>query len=151
MIPADRTEIPVQGRCEAATPGPHLVLDGGPLSGHDTFLTGTLLLAEPHTAEIPVRILTLDDITVLSPTTNPTSPLPGAGTRWSGVLRLPHGWRTPALPEDLAHAAATAVIDLGQFDEALTRYALTFLGEAHDPEVRAQRIRVILAAAGAGQ
>ncbi|MFQ6197097.1 hypothetical protein [Streptomyces sp. NPDC000405] len=150
-MPADRTEIPVQGRYEAAAHGPHLVLDGGPLSGHDTFLTGILLLAEPYTAEIPVRILTLDDITVLSPTTDPAYPLPGAGKPWSGVLRLPHGWRTPSLPKDLARAAATAGVDLGQWDEALTRYALTFLGEARDPEVRAQRIHVILAAAGAGQ
>ncbi|WP_367132937.1 MULTISPECIES: hypothetical protein [Streptomyces] len=151
MTPADRTEIAVRGRYEAASHGPHLVLDGGPLSGHDTFLTGILLLEEPHTAEIPVRILTLDDITVLSPITDPTYPLPGAGRSWSGVLRLPHRSRTPSLPEDLARAAADVNVDLGQWDEALMRYALTFLGEARDPKVRAQRIHVILAAAGAGQ
>ncbi|WP_424892255.1 hypothetical protein [Streptomyces sp. XH2] len=143
-MPQARTAITVAGRHEAGPQGPHLVLEE-PLRGHDTFLTGTLLLDVPDAGEVQVRILTFDDITVLAPTDLATLP-DDLGDRWSGTLRLPHGWRPPALPEDLARAAAEAGVDPAQWDAAHTRHALTYLSEARDPHVRAERIRLIVAA-----
>lgn len=136
-MPPARTEVDVAGR---RLENGQLVLDAR-LSGHDTFLTGTLLL---EGQEVQVRILTFDDVTVL----DPASPqeLPPAGAVWSGVLRLPHGWRPPEIPDDLAKAAAEAGIDPGRWDAANARHLLTYLSEAREGPVRTQRIQVIITA-----
>ncbi|WP_338933188.1 hypothetical protein WEB32_34370 [Streptomyces netropsis] len=74
-MPQGRAELPVIGRrLEDGAHSPQLRLDAR-LSGHDTFLTGTLLLEEQ---EIQVRILTFDDITILAPVSQQGLPALGA-------------------------------------------------------------------------
>jgi hypothetical protein len=110
------------------------------LEGYDTFLTGTL---EVHGEELPVRILTLDDVTVLRL---------GGGrpwartTEWEGTLHLSHGARTLIPPDDLTALARDRRLDLTTLDEADLRYALTFLGEATTASIRAGRAAVIVEA-----
>ena len=107
------------------------------LDGYDTFLTGRL---EVRGRTYPVRILTLDDVTVLRL---------GDGSRvaageWAGTLHLPHGARRPAPPPDLFALALERRRDLTALDEAELRYALTFLGEATTPAIRGARASVIV-------
>lgn len=109
------------------------------LDGHDTFLTGRLVLSGDQA--VSVRILTLDDVTVLRVLGDePLSITDG----WSGVLHLPHGWRIRSLPADLIAAATNARRNIGSLDEAGLRYALTFLGEASTAEIRRARIDLII-------
>lgn len=108
------------------------------LDGYDTFLTGTL---EVHGQEFTVRILTLDDVTVL----RLGSGLPWAATtEWEGILHLSHGARTLSPPDDLTALARDRRRDLTTLDEAELRYALTFLGEATTASIRAGRAAVIV-------
>ncbi|MCA1269615.1 hypothetical protein LCE32_05980 [Streptomyces sp. 7G] len=116
------------------------------LSGHDTFLSTTLRLEQPvHVPELRARILTFDDVTVLSPL-DPVLPWEQAGEEWSGTLLIPHGARPPAIPDDLAEAAAAASIDTGGWSTAEARQLLTFLGEASSASVRTERIGLIITA-----
>ncbi|MFE1348508.1 hypothetical protein [Streptomyces sp. NPDC058757] len=129
--------VPVQGRTVHAPTGSLLLLDAR-LEGHDTFLTGTLTVAG-H--DLAVRIITLDDSTTLQP----VHPLPAAlPAQWTAALHLRHGQRDRRIPEDLRTAADIAGRDLGALDDAELRYALTFLGEATTPAIRADRVGVIV-------
>lgn len=112
------------------------------LSDHDTFLTGAL---DIEGARLPVRILTLDDVTVLRPTTAPPR-LPGS--TWSGVLHLPHGLRAARIPNDLEDALKEAEIDTADLDPRELRHLLTYLGESTTPAVRRERIATIVGALG---
>ncbi|MFF3976606.1 hypothetical protein [Streptomyces sp. NPDC001828] len=124
-----------------------LVVDT-PLTGHDTFLSTTLRLDQPvHLPELPVRILTFDDVTVLAPLL-PVALQGQAGEEWSGTLLIPHGARPPAIPEDLAQAAAEAGVDTGRWSPAEARHLLTFLAEAGSASVRAERIAMIITTLG---
>jgi hypothetical protein len=114
-----------------------LVLDSR-LEGYDTFLAGHLDLEDGPS--LPVRIITLDEMTVLRPA-GPAVLRPG---RWSGSLRLRHGHRPVAIPADLADSAAHQGRAIGALDEAATRYAVTFLGEAATPGIRAARVAAIV-------
>lgn len=114
-----------------------LVLDSR-LEGHDTFLAGHLDLDGGHS--LPVRIITLDEITVLRPA-GQTVLRPG---RWAGSLRLRHGLRPVAIPADLADSAASQGRAISALDDAETRYAVTFLGEASTPDIRAARVAAIV-------
>ena len=92
------------------------------LDGYDTFLTGRL---EVRGRTYPVRILTLDDVTVLRL---------GDGSRvdveeWVRTLHLPHGARRLAPPPDLVALALERRRDLTALDDAELRYALTSLVE----------------------
>jgi hypothetical protein len=110
------------------------------LEGYDTFLTGSLQLDSG--LSMPVKILTLDDVTVLHPADTaslPTGP-------WSGRLRLGHGLRDRGFPADLTAAAAAANRALGALDDAETRYVVTFLSEAATDHIRTDRISVIVSA-----
>jgi hypothetical protein len=130
--------LPVTGTVTADSNGTILVLSER-LDGHNTFLTGQVQIGEaPPQA---VRILTFDDVTVLRLRDQSPTPLVGS---WSGILHLPHGWRTRSIPDDLAAAATTAHRDLGALDEAELRYALTFLGEASTDTIRHARIHAII-------
>ncbi|MEE6260171.1 hypothetical protein [Plantactinospora sonchi] len=111
------------------------------LGGHDTFLTGVLQLGDRR---IAVRIITLDDVTVLRPVA--PEAFADLATSCSGVLHLPHGSRRRAIPADLAAAAARHQRALDHLDDAELRYALTFLEEAATSHIRQARIDAIVAA-----
>jgi hypothetical protein len=132
--------LPVTGTAATDAGGTMLVLSQR-LDGYDTFLTGRLVLtgAEP----MIVRILTLDDITVLRILDEDPIPIEGV---WTGVLHLPHGWRSPSLPADLAAAASDAQRDIRSLDGTELRYALAFLNEAGTPSIRQARINLIVQA-----
>jgi len=108
------------------------------LDGYDTFLSGTL---EVRGEEFAVRILTLDDVTVLR--LGGGRPWPPT-TEWTGTLHLSHGARTLSPPDDLTALARDRHRDLTTLDEAELRYALTFLGEATTASIRAERAAVIV-------
>ena len=139
-MPETTQSLPVTGTVAADSCGTMLVLSQR-LDGHDTFLTGQLQVGDAP--PVSVRILTFDDVSVLLLLDH--VPLPLAKC-WSGILHLPHGWRTRSIPDDLATAAATAHCDLGVLDEAELRYALTFLGEASTNAIRQARIDAIVTA-----
>ncbi|MEU8954880.1 hypothetical protein AB0C93_11295 [Streptomyces sp. NPDC048518] len=144
-MPRHTRELAVHGRLERRD-GTELFVVDGRLSGHDTFLSSTLRLDQPvHLPELPVRILTFDDITVLSPLT-PTLPKSQAGEEWSGTLLIPHGARPPTIPDDLAQAAAEAGVDTSSWSPAEARHLLAFLSEAGSEPVRTERICVIISA-----
>lgn len=148
MAPASTGEVPVHGtRQERGGRAQLFVLDER-LTGHTTFLTATLVVDDttaPHCVQ--VRILTFDDVTVLSPLPGQNVPAGRDGQAFAGVLMLPHGWRTPLIPDDFARAAAAAGIDTDTWSEPEARQLLTFLGEAReDSPVRAQRIAAIISA-----
>ncbi|WP_405009579.1 hypothetical protein [Kitasatospora sp. NBC_01539] len=130
--------IPVRGTTRYDEHGSLLVLEHR-LDGHDTFLSGELDLGE---GRVPVRIISLDDVTVL----RPMHRLPAPAPTWAGTLHLPHGLRPRTIPVDLAEAAQMHGRDLGALDQAETRYALTFLGEATTEPIRAARLEAIVSA-----
>ncbi len=113
--------LPVHGSVSQGPHGLSLVLSQR-LDGHDTFLVGRVDLGG---VSIDVRILTLDDVTILRPTEN-VSRL-AVPSNWSGTLHLPHGLRRRKAPPELEQAASRAGRSLDVLDEAETRYALTFL------------------------
>ncbi|MFJ6433321.1 hypothetical protein [Streptomyces sp. NPDC091416] len=116
------------------------------LSGHDTFLSTTLRLDRPvRLPDLPVRILTFDDVTVLAPLVS-VLPQSQDGDEWGGTLLIPHGARPPTIPDDLARAAAEAGIDTSGWSSAEARHLLTFLSEAVPGPVRTERIGMIIAA-----
>lgn len=139
-MPKPAQSLPVTGTATSDSCGTMLVLSKR-LDGHDTFLTGQLQLGDAP--PMNVRILTFDDVTVLRLFDRSTPPL---AKRWTGILHLPHGWRTRSIPDDLATAATTAHRDLTALDEAELRYALTFLGEGSTDAVRQARIEAIVTA-----
>ncbi|SHN52678.1 hypothetical protein SAMN05660350_00415 [Geodermatophilus obscurus] len=145
-MPATTAALVVAGSVETLTASSAVLLLDERLRGRDTFLTGRLELGSRDRqvrADVSVRILTFDDVTVL----RVAEALPGltAGGRWSGTLHLPHGWRTVAAPADLIAAARTAERDLAALDEAELRYAVTFLTESTTDEIRRGRIGIIVA------
>lgn len=140
-MPHTTANLPVSGTVAADSDGTMLVLSQR-LDGHDTFLTGQLELDDQTV--VGVRILTLDDVTVLRFTNEVTKP--PVSVAWSGILHLPHGWRPRNIPDDLTVVAAKARRDLCALDSAELRYALTFLDEATTDEIRQGRIAVIVSA-----
>ncbi|MFE6459224.1 hypothetical protein ACFVP0_17425 [Streptomyces cinereoruber] len=146
-MPRHTGELAVHGHLRQREGKTLLVVDGR-LSGHDTFLSTTLRLEQPvRVPELAVRILTFDDVTVLSPL-DPVLPQERAGEEWSGTLLIPHGARPPAIPADLAQAAAEAGVDTGGWPPAEARHLLTFLAEAGSASVRAERIAMIITTLG---
>lgn len=135
------TVLAVSGAVAADSDGTMLVL-AERLDGHDTFLTARLDLDDDRT--VTVRILTLDDVTVLRLADGEEAP--DLATSWAGRLHLPHGLRPRSIPEDLATAAVAANRDIGALDTAELRYALTFLGEATTASIRIGRIAAIVSA-----
>ncbi|WP_457029204.1 hypothetical protein [Kitasatospora sp. P5_F3] len=130
--------LPVRGTTRHDEHGLLLVLEHR-LDGHDTFLSGELDLGE---GRAPVRIISLDDVTVL----RPIHELPVPAPVWSGTLHLPHGLRPRTVPVDLAETAQAHGRDLDVLDQAEMRYALTFLGEATTESIRTARIEAIVSA-----
>ncbi|GGJ90442.1 hypothetical protein GCM10010123_20380 [Pilimelia anulata] len=138
-MPQTTAALDVAGTVTADAAGRMLVLDRR-LDGHDTFLTGQLELDTG--IRLPVRVLTLDDITILRPRTAAGLP---AG-KVTGRLHLPHGWRRQPVPEDLAAAASRDGRDVEALSEPERRYALTYLNEATTDAIRTARIAAIVAA-----
>ncbi|MER7963832.1 hypothetical protein [Streptomyces ardesiacus] len=146
-MPRHTGELAVHGHLRQRE-GKTLLVVNGRLSGRDTFLSTTLRLEQPvRVRKVAVRILTFDDVTVLSPL-DPVLPQERAGEEWSGTLLIPHGARPPVIPEDLAQAAAEAGVDTGGWSLAEARHLLTFLSEAGSASVRAERIGMIVKALG---
>ncbi|WP_371665835.1 hypothetical protein OG306_29960 [Streptomyces sp. NBC_01241] len=144
-MPRHTGELAVHGRLQRRE-GTVLFVVGEPLTGHDTFLSTTLRLDRPvHLPELPVRILTFDDVTVLAPLVS-VLPQVQAGEEWSGTLLIPHGARPPTIPDDLAQAATEAGVDTSGWSPAEARHLLTFLSEAGPGPVRTERISMIIAA-----
>lgn len=141
-MPRTSISLPVEGSVgrTSNSDGLFLVLTER-LDGHDTFLSGSL---DVDGVNVPVRIMTLDDVTVLHPTGSGT--VPTLRARWSGMLHLAHGLRPQVAPEDLESAAEAEGRILDALDEAELRYALTFLSEATTPEIRTARIAAIVSA-----
>lgn len=138
-MPGSAVSIRVAGYVSADTSHVMLVL-AERLEGYDTFLTGRLEV--DGCSNGPVRILTLDDVTVLRVADWQIDLAPGG--HWSGTLHLPHGLRSQEVPDDLASAAASRRRDLTALDEAERRYALTFLQEATTSIIRRGRIAAIV-------
>lgn len=139
-MPSTPMSLPVRGTVRHAPDGPLLVLSQR-LDGLDTFLTASLDLGQEP---IPVRILTLDDLTVLRLTDGPVDH--GVGTEWTGTLHLPHGLRPRTIPPDLRQAAMCAGRSLDTLDEAELRYVLTFLSESTTTEIRNARVEAVVSA-----
>lgn len=139
-MPGTSMNVSVRGTVTQGPDGPLLVLSRR-LDGHDTFLKGSLEVDE---ASIPVRILTLDDVTVLRPADH--SAVPPAGTPWQGSLRLPHGLRPRTVPPDLQQMAVGEGRSLETLDEAELRYVLTFLSESTTATIRQARVEAIVSA-----
>ncbi len=144
-MPRHTGELVVRGRLERREGAVLLVVDER-LSGHDTFLSTTLRLDQPvRLPDLPVRILTFDDVTVLAPLVS-VLPQSQDGEEWEGTLLIPHGARPPTIPDDLAQAAAEAGVDTSSWSPAEARHLLTFLSEAGSGPVRTERIGLIIAA-----
>ncbi len=139
-MPSAPLNVPVEGTVTHSPEGPLLRLTRR-LDGHDTFLTGSLDIAD---SSIPVRILTLDDVTVLRPTSEFLAL--ADGEHWHGRLHLPHGLRPRSVPPDLGVAADQEGRSLDALDEAELRYALTFLSEATTSDIRQARIEAVVSA-----
>lgn len=139
-MPSAPLSVPVEGTVTHSPEGPLLRLTRR-LDGHDTFLAGRLDIAGSN---IPVRILTLDDVTVLRPTSDLATP--ADGEYWHGRLHLPHGLRPRSVPADLGAAADAEGRSLDALDEAELRYALTFLSEATTPDIRQARVGAVVSA-----
>ncbi|MEV6598814.1 hypothetical protein AB0M36_18420 [Actinoplanes sp. NPDC051346] len=139
-MPASTLSIPVTGTVRHIDGETQLVLSER-IAGHDTFLSGTLEIASKS---VPVRIITLDNVTVL----RPLNPADAAGIQpaWTAKLGLPHGARPHAIPADLTTAAEQQHRALDALDEAELRYALTFLEEATTTAIRQSRIDAIVGA-----
>lgn len=140
-MPRTTKALPVTGTVVRDSDGVMLVLSER-LDGHDTFLTGQLELNQQ--ISVRVRILTLDDMTMLRLTDEMS--MPPATEVWTGVLHLPHGWRTGSIPEELTDAAALARRDLRALDSTELRYALTFLAEATTEQIGRGRINIVVSA-----
>ncbi|MET8027690.1 MULTISPECIES: hypothetical protein [Streptomyces] len=139
-MPSAPLNVPVEGTVAHSPEGPLLRLSRR-LDGHDTFLTGSLDIAD---RSVPVRILTLDDVTVLRPTSGFRTP--ADGEHWHGRLHLPHGLRPRSVPPDLNSAADQEGRSLDALDGAELRYVLTFLSEATTPDIRQARIEAVVSA-----
>lgn len=140
-----RVDLVVQGSIVAKGDTVHLLLDSR-IHDHDTFLRGSLVVGAQT---VSVRILTLDDVTVLIPLSGDV--LEPHDGRFSGILSVEVGGRRPKIPEDLAEAARARGLHIAALDEAELRYALTFLGEATTDAIRGQRIEAILQGLPAGE
>ncbi|WP_326733995.1 hypothetical protein [Streptomyces sp. NBC_01022] len=144
-MPRHTGELAVRGRLERREGAVLLVVDER-LSGHDTFLSTTLRLDQPvRLPDLPVQILTFDDVTVLAPLVS-VLPQSQDGDEWGGTLLIPHGARPPTIPADLAQAAAEAGVGTSGWSPAEARHLLTFLSEAVPGPVRTERIGMIIAA-----
>lgn len=112
------------------------------LVGEDTYLVGTLSVLS---IDLKVRVLTLDNRTVLIPTRH-RGPLPAAlveGARLEGmlVLRSPNG--VAPLPADLDEELGGRGLNFALVDHRQQAYLLAFLAEARDVGIRQERIELI--------
>lgn len=137
-MPSIASSIPVAGTVVPTSSGQQLILFEK-LTSVDTFLSGTLDL-DGHA--VRVRILTLDDVTVLQPVDD----LQVDSGDWTGTLNVSHGQRPGKIPGDLRTGARQSGRDVTALGEADLRYALTFLGEATTPDIRAERIAAVVTA-----
>ncbi|MET9019472.1 hypothetical protein ABZV93_05790 [Actinopolymorpha sp. NPDC004070] len=149
------TRIAVRGRRHDHAGAVAYVLDRR-LTGHDSFRPVTLLLTEPEPPEtssgaarvtcraVRVRVLTLDDVTLVCPlSTSAADSLPES---WEGTLVLPEGRRHVDVPADLAAALAGAGIDTDEVGEAHLRHLVGYVTEAGPGPTRAARVSAAVSA-----
>ncbi|GAA3138192.1 hypothetical protein JOF29_000180 [Kribbella aluminosa] len=139
-MPSTSLNLPVTGTVSHGPDGPLLVLSER-LDGQNTFLKGRL---DVGSSSVAVRILTLDDVTVLRPVDH--SAVPDLDAGWQGTLHLPHGLRPRPIPPDLQEVAAEEGRSLEALDEAELRYVLTFLSESTTTVIRQARVEAIVSA-----
>jgi hypothetical protein len=105
------------------------------ISGYDSYRAAELVLDEvceppaeyaPDQVSVQVRVLTLDDVTIVSP-------LPGQPElpdRWRGHLVLPASSRGRAMPADLTCALLAAGLDPSDLEAGSLRHLVEFVAEA---------------------
>ncbi|WP_460517180.1 hypothetical protein [Flindersiella endophytica] len=104
------------------------------ISGHDSYRPAQLL-RPPH-PPVQVRVMTLDDITIVYPLEAGVI-LPD---EWDGTLRLASKARGVRMPADLAAALAAAGVDVDGLDPAQRRHLIGFVAEARPGPTREARI-----------
>lgn len=115
------------------------------LTGRDSYRVAELVVAGGETI-VRVRVLTLDDVTIVCP-------LPGEPSlpdHWEGRLVLRSRERGITMPSDLERALADAGLDPATLDAAQRRHLVGFVSEARPGPTRAARLAVAVAAV-AGQ
>jgi hypothetical protein len=140
----DVFEVAVHGRRfdNRATPdvAQAYVLDER-ITGHDSYRPARLV--RPDGPEVTVRVLTLDDITLIYPLSDQIR-LPD---EWDGRLLLTAKPRGPKLPADLAAALVAAGVDVDELDPARRRHLIGFVAEAKPGPTREARIAAAVQAA----
>lgn len=111
------------------------------VTGHDSYRPAQLIRSSGE--PLRVRVLTLDDITIVYPL-SPNVDLP---EEWEGTLRLSPGRRGPRMPDDLASALASAGVDPEGLDDAQRRHLIGFVTEARPGPTRDARIAAAVEAA----
>lgn len=142
--PDDVFEVAVHGRRfdnqATADVAQAYVLDER-ITGHDSYRPARLV--RPDGPEVTVRVLTLDDITLIYPLSQQIR-LPD---EWAGRLKLSAQPRGPKLPADLAAALVDAGVDVEQLDPARRRHLIGFVAEAKPGPTRQARIAAAVQAA----
>lgn len=156
------TRIAVRGRRHDHAGATAYVLDRR-LSGYDSYRPAVLLLTESRLPEPPagpasvtcravrVRVLTLDDVTLVCPlgargASGADAPPDAWPESWAGTLVLPESRRRADVPADLAAALAAAGIDAGQVGEAHLRHLVGYVTEAGPGPTRAARVSAAVSA-----
>jgi hypothetical protein len=134
------TEFGVRGRRHDYGGARAYVLDRR-ISGHDTFRPARLHVEGLPTA-VRVRVLTLDDLTLVCPLANET----GLPEKWHGTLVLPDTHRDAELPADLAASLAAAGIAADRIEESQRRYLAGFVAEARPGPTRDARVAAAVSA-----
>lgn len=104
------------------------------ITGHDSYRPAHLI--RPPDPPLLVRVMTLDDITIVYPLESGVT-LPD---EWDGTLRLASKPRGLRMPADLAAALAEAGVDAEQLDPAQRRHLIGFVAEARPGPTRQARI-----------
>ncbi len=150
-----RTRVEVRGRRHDHAGATAYVLDRR-LSGYDSYRPAMLLLTESEPPQTPagtarvtcramrVRVLTLDDVTLVCPlAASVGEPWPES---WEGTLVLPENRRRVDVPADLAVALDGAGIDADQVGEASLRHLVGYVTEAGPGPTRAARVSAAVSA-----
>ncbi|WP_020577734.1 hypothetical protein [Actinopolymorpha alba] len=111
------------------------------LTGYDSYRTARLIVADRP--PLRVRVLTLDDLTVLCPLPEQRE-LPD---RWEGTLELPATSRGSVMPADLTRALVEAGIEPTALDDAQRRHLIGFVAEARPGPTRDARLAAAVSAA----
>lgn len=93
-------------------------------------------------ADVRVRILTLDDVTLLCPLPDE----PELPDHWEGTLLLPPHSRGQSMPAELVDALVTAGVDPAELEVASLRHLVGFVAEARPGPTRDARVALAVTA-----